>query len=42
MDILEMVAYGVLIIAIGFFIKKNYWKNNNNNGGSCGNGSCGC
>lgn len=38
----EIIAYGLLLIAVGYFIKKSFWKNDRNNGGDCGNGNCGC
>lgn len=40
----EVIAYGLLIIAVGYFIKKSFWKNKGGKKGSCGKdgGSCGC
>ncbi|MTG96696.1 MULTISPECIES: FeoB-associated Cys-rich membrane protein [Myroides] len=38
----EIIAYAFLIIAVGYLIKKSFWKNNSKKKGSCGGGSCGC
>lgn len=43
MDYQEIIVYGLLLFAIGFFIKKAWGKKNNKKGGgSCGSGNCGC
>ncbi|MDR2222504.1 MAG: FeoB-associated Cys-rich membrane protein [Flavobacteriaceae bacterium] len=38
----EIIAYGIVIIAVGYLIKKSFWKNKNSKKGSCGSGDCGC
>ncbi|MDM1347201.1 FeoB-associated Cys-rich membrane protein [Myroides marinus] len=38
----EIIAYAIVIIALGYIIKKGFWKGNNKKKGSCGGGSCGC
>ncbi|MDR0229065.1 MAG: FeoB-associated Cys-rich membrane protein [Flavobacteriaceae bacterium] len=38
----EIIAYGIVIIAVGYLIKKSFWKTKNNKKGSCGGGDCGC
>lgn len=42
MDYQEMIAYAIVIVALGYFIKKSFWKKKGGKNGSCGGGSCGC
>lgn len=43
MDYQEIIVYVLLILAIGYFVKKSFGKKKNKNGGgSCGSGNCGC
>lgn len=37
----EIIAYGLLILALGYLIKKTFWKKGGKKG-SCGGGDCGC
>lgn len=37
----EIIAYGLLVIAVAYIIKKSFWKGGGKKG-SCGGGSCGC
>lgn len=36
----EMLAFGILILAIAFLVQKYFWKKKSDK--SCGNGDCGC
>jgi hypothetical protein len=36
----EILAFGILILAIAFLIKKYFWKKKSDK--ICGNGGCGC
>lgn len=36
----EILAFGILIIAVLFLIKKYFWKKKKDT--NCGNGDCGC
>jgi hypothetical protein len=36
----EILAFGILILAIAFLIKKYFWKKKSDV--NCGNGYCGC
>ena len=36
----EILAFGVLILALSFLIRKYLWKKKSDK--NCGNGDCGC
>ena len=36
----EILAFGILFIAVLFLIKKYFWKKKSDT--NCGNGDCGC
>jgi hypothetical protein len=36
----EIIAFGILLIAVGFLIKKFFWKSGKKK--DCGDGNCGC
>jgi hypothetical protein len=36
----EILAFGILILAIAFLIRKYFWKKKSD--ANCGNGDCGC
>lgn len=38
----EIIAYALVLIALGFLIKKTIGKKGNSNDKSCGSGGCGC
>ncbi len=37
----EILAYSALVLAIGFLIRKFFWKTKKSKK-DCGNGGCGC
>lgn len=37
----EVIAYGLVILAVAVLIKKAVWKKKKDDS-SCGNGGCGC
>ncbi|MEN9875116.1 MAG: hypothetical protein RLZZ529_113 [Bacteroidota bacterium] len=36
----EILAFGILILALSFLIRKYFWKKKSAK--NCGNGDCGC
>jgi hypothetical protein len=40
MDFQEILVYVVLIVALGFLVRKFFWKPKSKK--NCGNGDCGC
>jgi hypothetical protein len=36
----EIIAFSILVLAVGFLIKKYFWKKKT--GKNCGNTDCGC
>lgn len=38
----EIIAYGLLILAVGYLIKKSFWKKGGGKKKSCGSNDCGC
>ncbi|MBM6500019.1 MAG: FeoB-associated Cys-rich membrane protein [Flavobacterium sp.] len=40
MDFQEILVYILVIVALGFLVRKFFWKSKSKK--NCGNGDCGC
>ena len=42
MGIQEIIVYALVLVALGFLIKKSFGKKGKSKDNSCGSGGCGC